>query len=146
MEIKTIPNAPYATDVLDKTKLQKSWLLWLQNALSNINNNLLNLYNRILGLTAIQTISSNTTLNYNQKHILVDASLNTVDITLPDASLDVGHEFVIHGFDATNTITVYTTSGQQIKTISTDTATSDNITSGLAVHYISNSTFWKKYL
>ncbi len=104
------------------------------------------LQNNVPILATTQPIITTTIdlpLDNTHYHVLCDASSNTIDITLPDCTLIEGKEYVVHGYDATNTINVLTTASQQIRNISTDVATNKNIASGDVVYFVSTGIFWK---
>ncbi len=112
--------------------------------LLNVSSNLSNVSSSLSVFTSVITITSNLTLNASHRDVIVDASTSPVIVTLPDlSSVIAGKEYRIHGYNATNSITINTTSSQQIRMVSTDTATSDNIIAGDVIYYINTGSYWK---
>lgn len=93
------------------------------------------IYPKMSHTVALTTYHTASTLSILPHHtVLFDASSNAITATLPDISLvsnsSQGREFVLIGYDATNTITINTTSSQQIRRKTGDTATSITLAAG----------------
>lgn len=128
---------PYQTSLsTDKRNiLSVPWVKWLSQVLNNVG--------IISTIKPAILITENMTLNAKQYDIVCDASSNSIDITLPDSVTFAGKEYRIHGYNATNSITIFTTDSQQIRLISTDTSTSKAVNSGDVVVLVSLGGFWK---
>lgn len=94
-----------------------------------------------VALGYISTISTTSILTNSNYIVAVDASAGVVTLTLPDVNTNT-KGFIIHAYDATNTITIDTTSSQQIRNISSDTQTSITLTAGQEATLICAGTFW----
>jgi hypothetical protein len=90
------------------------------------------------------TIVEETTLTVSNSEVIIDAASQAVSAILPTvASVPVGKKYTVIAYDATNTITLATSSSQQIRQVKTDTTTSTTLAAGDIYTVINTGTYWQ---
>jgi hypothetical protein len=90
------------------------------------------------------TIVEDTTLTVSNSEVIIDAASQAVSAILPTvASVPVGKKYTVIAYDATNTITLATSSSQQIRQVKTDTTTSTTLAAGDIYTVINTGTYWQ---
>jgi hypothetical protein len=90
------------------------------------------------------TIVEDTTLTVSNSEVIIDAASQAVSAILPTvASVPVGKKYTVIAYDAANTITLTTSSSQQIRQIKTDTTTSTTLAAGDIYTVINTGTYWQ---
>jgi len=90
------------------------------------------------------TIVGDITLTVSNSEVIIDAASQAVSVILPTlASVPVGKKYTVIAYDATNTITIATSSSQQIRQVKTDNATSLTLGSGDIYTVINTGTYWQ---
>ena len=95
-------------------------------------------------LSPLITIVGDITLTVSNSEVIIDAASQAVSVILPTlASVPVGKKYTVIAYDATNTITIATSSSQQIRQVKTDNATSLTLGSGDIYTVINTGTYWQ---
>ena len=95
-------------------------------------------------LAPLVTIVEETTLTVSNSEVIIDAASQAVSAILPTvASVPVGKKYTVIAYDATNTITLATSSSQQIRQVKTDTTTSTTLAAGDIYTVINTGTYWQ---
>ena len=90
------------------------------------------------------TIVENTNLTVSNSEVIIDAASQAVTAILPTvASVPVNKRYTVIAYDAANTITLATSSSQQIRQIKTDNATSLTLTAGDIYTVTNTGTYWQ---
>jgi hypothetical protein len=129
---------PYRTTLSTKYKdliLSTQWNTWLTQVLDNIG--------IIATVRKPTSVTADIKLTQYQYDLVVYASFNSIDMTLPDCQVFTGKEYRVHGYDVTFPVTLLTTNSQQIRRVITDTTTSKVINAGDVVVLVSLGGFWK---
>jgi hypothetical protein len=95
-------------------------------------------------ITNIPDIVTTVAHPLDRKVTIVDASSNAVTTTLPDVTISLGREFTIVAYDATNTVTIDTTGGQDIRRTVLDVGTTSIVVAAGEIYtVVGTGVYWQ---